>query len=87
MSGAPTSKPRAGDAASETGETSNAAPMRTFVRLLLGLAIAVPLMAALLLAGAWGRELWLSGRPALSGAQDTTPALIARGAYLARIAN
>ena len=84
MSGEATSK----ETSKETsGRAANAAPMRTFVRLLLGIAIAVPLMAALLLAGAWGRELWLSGRPAQSGAQDTNPALIARGAYLARIAN
>lgn len=62
-------------------------PMRTFVRWLIGAAIAVPLMALLLVLGAWGRELWLSGRPAQSGAADTDPALIARGAYLARIAN
>jgi mono/diheme cytochrome c family protein len=68
-------------------ETHGAAPMRTFVRLLIGVAIAVPLMALLLLAGAWGRELWLSGRPVQSSAEDTSPALIARGAYLARVAN
>lgn len=64
-----------------------ARPMKTFLRGLLGLAIALPVMALLLIAGAWGRELWLSGRPALSGAEDTNPALIARGAYLARVAN
>ncbi|MFX1682334.1 c-type cytochrome [Mitsuaria sp. CC2] len=84
MSGDPISRETAGDTRSAT---SSAAPMRTFVRLLIGLAIAVPLMGGLLLAGAWGRELWLSGRPAPSGAQDTSPALIARGAYLARVAN
>lgn len=71
-----------------TSQDAGAAPMRTFVRLLIGIAIALPLMALLLLAGAWGRELWLSGRPAVPGAtEETTPALIARGAYLARIAN
>lgn len=63
------------------------APMRTFVRGLVGLAIAVPLMALLVIAGAWAREAWLAGRPALSGAEETNPALLARGAYLARIAN
>ncbi|WP_416758758.1 c-type cytochrome [Roseateles sp. So40a] len=64
-----------------------AGPMRRFVRGLIGVAVAVPLMAVLLLAIAWGREVWLAGRPAQPGAEDTSPALIARGAYLARVAN
>ncbi|PIM54122.1 alcohol dehydrogenase [Roseateles chitinivorans] len=61
--------------------------MRTFLRGLIGLSIALPVMALLLIAGAWARELWLAGRPAVSGAEDTNPALVARGAYLARVAN
>nr|WP_233217936.1 c-type cytochrome [Roseateles chitinivorans] len=64
-----------------------ARPMRTFLRGLIGLSIALPVMALLLIAGAWARELWLAGRPAVSGAEDTNPALVARGAYLARVAN
>ena len=35
-------------------DASGSAPMRTFVRLLIGVVIAVPLMALLLLAGAVG---------------------------------
>jgi len=64
-----------------------AAPMRIFVRGLIGLLIALPLMALLLIAGAWAREAWLGARPIPSEAQAATPASIERGAYLARVAN
>ncbi|MDH0864150.1 c-type cytochrome [Mitsuaria sp. GD03876] len=73
--------------ASDAGSSAASAPMRTFVRGLIGLAIAVPLMALLLVAGAWSREAWLVARPVQPGVGGTDPALLARGAYLARIAN
>ncbi|MET0208214.1 MAG: cytochrome c [Burkholderiaceae bacterium] len=57
--------------------------------------LAVPLLAALVVGGAWLREAWMASRPAAGGplesangqAVPVTPAMLERGAYLARIAN
>ncbi|OWQ90524.1 hypothetical protein CDN99_13025 [Roseateles aquatilis] len=62
-------------------------PLRRLRRLVIAVLVAVPLMAALVVAGAWAREAWLVSRPAVQGAQETSPELIARGAYLARVGN
>ncbi|WP_245643238.1 c-type cytochrome [Roseateles chitosanitabidus] len=96
--------------------------MRTLKRVLIGLVIAVPLMAALVVGGAWSREAWLASRPLAvsatsipasppassasasasasgsgsasasastspAGSAETQAALVAKGAYLARVGN
>lgn len=71
-----------------SGSTAaSAAPMRTLKRLLIGIVVAIAVMAALVVAGAWARERWLASRPIASGSEETQPELVARGAYLARIGN
>ncbi len=62
-------------------------PMRALLRVLMGVAIAGPLMALLVVAGAWTREWWLADRSPPASAGPASPALVARGAYLARVAN